>query len=648
MSVNELFNKANKLFLKQDYFEGLKIYEQIWIKYPKNIRLHEEINKKIKRYNKPISQTYSENDVKHFFKLEQTGQVSKVIQILTENLTKNPKDLFTISLLGSFYNLIKDYKKAIFFQKTAIQKSPLERAFYLNLSETLQNKGELEESVKILYLAKILSLKDITIDYKIAKLETKMKNFSRADLIYKNLIRQEKINKEMVYSYCDNLIKFKKEEEAISFIEYYEKTKETDDYLKLYIGLAFFNQKFFKKAIDYFLFALDINPNNTDALNMLGNAYERLGDITKAKHFYNDALKKNPNDKMTLNNLAALSFYKGEQVIAEKLYSEAIKKSDNNYEAIYLLGLCQLAQLKFIEGWKNYKFRWLGNQLGSKKLFTNLPQFALNTDKRNLLVWDEQGLGDKILFLRFLKGLEPYVDNLFIKIDKRLHELIKRIFPKINFINNKNLLESNINSQIPIADLGSLFIKDTYDLKNTSKKYITSDSFLTNELKNSLRNKNKLICGLSWISKNDNVGLSKSITLNLLKPILELNNILFLDIQYSDTQDERSKFFNDHGIRIHKIESVDNFNDINGVTSLVDLCDFIITISNTNAHIAGALGKKTFLLLPRGKGRFWYWNAYNEKSLWYPSIEIIEQNSPGQWKPVINKLLNKLKDYKSE
>jgi len=153
---------------------------------------------------------------------------------------------------------------------------------------------------------------------------------------------------------------------------------------------------------------------------------------------------------------------------------------------------------------------------------------------------------------------------------------------------------------------------------------------------------------LSWISKNDNVGLSKSITLNLLKPILELNNILFLDIQYSDTQDERSKFFNDHGIRIHKIESVDNFNDINGVTSLVDLCDFIITISNTNAHIAGALGKKTFLLLPRGKGRFWYWNAYNEKSLWYPSIEIIEQNSPGQWKPVINKLLNKLKDYKSE
>jgi tetratricopeptide (TPR) repeat protein len=148
MSVNELFNKANKLFLKQDYFEGLKIYEQIWIKYPKNIRLHEEINKKIKRYNKPISQTYSESDVKNFFNLEQKGQVSKVIQILTENLKKNPKDVFTISLLGSFYNSIKDYEKAISFQQTAIKKAPLERSFYLNLSETLQNKGELEVLLK--------------------------------------------------------------------------------------------------------------------------------------------------------------------------------------------------------------------------------------------------------------------------------------------------------------------------------------------------------------------------------------------------------------------------------------------------------------------------------------------------------------------
>ena len=150
MSINDLFIKANKLFLNQNYFEGLKVYEQVWVKYPKNIRLHEEINKQIQKYKKPISQTYSQDQIEKFFQLEKYGLGSRVIKELNENLKKKPNDILTISLLGSFYNLIKDYEKAVYFQKIAIKKSPLERAFYLNFSETLQNKGELEDATKIM------------------------------------------------------------------------------------------------------------------------------------------------------------------------------------------------------------------------------------------------------------------------------------------------------------------------------------------------------------------------------------------------------------------------------------------------------------------------------------------------------------------
>ena len=88
----------------------------------------------------------------------------------------------------------------------------------------------------------------------------------------------------------------------------------------------------------------------------------------------------------------------------------------------------------------------------------------------------------------------------------------------------------------------------------------------------------------------------------------------------------------------------DNFNDLNGITSLIEICDFVITVSNTNAHISGALGKKTFLLLPKGKGRLWYWSSKNNKSLWYPSIEVIEQNVAGSWNSVINKLSKLVKE----
>ena len=90
-------------------------------------------------------------------------------------------------------------------------------------------------------------------------------------------------------------------------------------------------------------------------------------------------------------------------------------------------------------------------------------------------------------------------------------------------------------------------------------------------------------------------------------------------------------------------ESVDNFNDINALTTLIDICDFVITVSNTNAHISGALGKKTFLLLPKGKGKLWYWSSENNKSNWYPSIEVIEQSVIGSWESVIHNLTETLK-----
>lgn len=651
MSINILFNKANTLFSNKEYNEALKIYEQIWLKFPKNARLHFEINKKIKKYKKNIKQSYNQEEIEKFFRLEKLGQVSTVINILNENLKNNSNDVLTISLLGHFYYAIMNYEKALYFQKIAIQRAPLEEAFYLNFSETLEKKGQWDDALKYLHIAKLLSLKNLNIDFKIAKLLTKMKNFARADLIYNELIKDKNPHKSVMYSYCDNLIKHKKEEQAIQFIKNCEKTQKNDSNIKLLLGLAHFNLRDFNEAIKNFLLAKYLNPNNTDALNMLGNSYESLGNITKAQQFYHEALKINENDKMTLNNLAAISFYQGNLVTAEKLYREASNKIENNFEALYSLSLCQLSQLKFNEGWKNYKYRWLAKRFNSEKLASILPEFNLSTDKAILLVWDEQGLGDHILFLRFLKDLEPFINDLYIKIDKRLHAIIKRNFPKIKFINTvEDILKSKINSQIALCDLGSLFVKDNMDLNNIPKKYIYSDSIFTNKLKNIIKNehKKKIICGLSWTSMNDDIGVNKSISLETLKPILELENLIFIDLQYADTKDDRVKFVNEHGFPIYKIDEVDNFNDINGVVSLVDLCDLIITVSNTNAHIAGALGKKTFLLLPLGKGRLWYWHLSENKSTWYPSIEIIEQNFPGQWEPVINKLVDRVKGCLSE
>ena len=313
------------------------------------------------------------------------------------------------------------------------------------------------------------------------------------------------------------------------------------------------------------------------------------------------------------------------------------------------MGQCQLAKSNYKEGWSNFDFRWLSNDFNSPVFKSNLPKFIIKSERKNVLLWKEQGIGDQILFIRFLKDLIPIINNLYIEIDKRLHPIVKRLYPNINFYNKALCLDDiNINSQLPLGDLGSFFVQDhSYFLKN-NKSYITSDIKKNKELQSQLNSKNQIKCGISWISKNQDIGSNKSLTLEMLKPILSIPNISFVDLQYNDTNIEREKFYKDNGIEIEKIKELDNFNDINGITSLIDICDFVITVSNSNAHLSCALGKKSFLLLPKGKGKLWYWTSENYKSVWYPSIQIIEQQESGSWDGPIIKLAKIIKEKLSE
>lgn len=649
MSINDLFIKGNKLFSEKNFFDGLDVFKKIWFQHPKNKRLEEEIRKKIKKFKKPINQTHSKKEIENFFNLEKLGKSSTVIRKLTNTIEKNQNDILTISLLATFWSLKGNYNKAIYFHRLAIQKQPLESAFYLNLSDTLIKINKLEDALNVLHYAKVLSLNEKNIDYKIAKLLTDLKKFSKSNQVYEELINSKNISKEIIYSYCDNLIKFKKEDDVILFIKKYEKANGTDSNLKSILGLAYFQKKQYDLAKSFYNQSIDINDKNCDTYTLLGDNYLAVDDFNNAKFNYNKSLQIKSNNKMALNNLASLYYFKGNVKEAEKIYELSLKFNKNNYDGYYNLAQCQLAQANFTDGWINYKYRWFASQFNSPKLNINVPKFNLKKEKKNLLIWSEQGVGDQILFLRFLKDLEPYVNNLFIKIDSRLHQIIVRLYPKIKFLvkqnDNKNEV---IDYQIPIGNLGELFVKDTSYLFKNSTSYLTSDYIITNELKNIFQTRKKFICGLSWISKNEDIGDKKSISLEILKPILSIKNIEFLDLQYSNTNVERDRFFKNSGIKINKIEKIDNYNDLNGITSLIDICDFVITVSNTNAHLSGALGKETFLLLPKGKGKLWYWSSHKDKCYWYNSIQIIEQKTINSWNYPIKKLKKIIKERTNE
>jgi ADP-heptose:LPS heptosyltransferase len=206
-----------------------------------------------------------------------------------------------------------------------------------------------------------------------------------------------------------------------------------------------------------------------------------------------------------------------------------------------------------------------------------------------------------------------------------------------------NLNTLTFDAHCRIDSLGQFFLNNLESFKKRNYPYLVPDIERTKSLEKTLRaSHSKTLCGISWLSKNEKFGDSKSIQLEMLDPILRLPGIQFIDLQYGDTSETRADLYRKTGIEVRKIEEIDNYKDIDGFASLVAACDLVITVSNTTAHVAGALGKPTLLLVPYSTGKLFYWHSLNGQSLWYPSVRTFEQSSIGDWQQTIQDISNYL------
>lgn len=130
----------------------------------------------------------------------------------------------------------------------------------------------------------------------------------------------------------------------------------------------------------------------------------------------------------------------------------------------------------------------------------------------------------------------------------------------------------------------------------------------------------------------------KSVDLEEMNPLLILKQeIDFINLQHGDTEKELEFIRKSFDVNIISAPSIDLFTDLDGLASLISVCDIVVTTSNSIAHFSGALGKEALLLLPYSDGKFWYWHDIDGVSLWYPSIKVFKQENPGDWSTPIQK-----------
>jgi hypothetical protein len=225
------------------------------------------------------------------------------------------------------------------------------------------------------------------------------------------------------------------------------------------------------------------------------------------------------------------------------------------------------------------------------------------------------------------------VGRLKLITDPRLIPLFQRSFPAIEVIALEAAQRrSDFQWQLPMGDLCGLLRTNEGDFLRNRKPYLRADPVRAASLRPELPAGRR--CGIAWFSKNVLIGGHKRLGLEPIRALLGAAGWQFIDLQYGDTREVRDQLHRETGVSIRRIESVDNFNDLEGLAALIDSCELIVTVSTAVAHLAGALGTTVFLMLPHAQGRFWYWQAVRDDALWYPHMRLFRQPRPGDWMTV--------------
>ena len=251
-----------------------------------------------------------------------------------------------------------------------------------------------------------------------------------------------------------------------------------------------------------------------------------------------------------------------------------------------------------------------------------------------LVLWKEQGIGDQIILLSLVPEVQDMCGSVSVYVDPRLHSLCKRTMPEINFISDeKDLKKENFDYHLSLGSLPGLIRNDIGDFDRTVRGYLKADPQRVKSVRNELQLDDKIVIGISWKSFRSLNQTRKSVQLRDLERVFSGLDVVLVNLQYGDVDDEIRQFKEETGIDVLQCASIDNREDLDGLAALIEVCDLVLSTSNVTIHLAGALAKETWVLLPTVVVNFW-WLTERTNSIWYPSLTIYRQPTLDDWDSV--------------
>ncbi|MGD9066986.1 MAG: tetratricopeptide repeat protein [Desulfobacterales bacterium] len=440
-----------------------------------------------------------------------------------------------------------------------------------------------------------------------------------------------------------------------------EKNPQNPEY-HYHLGIVLNASGYAGKAVGTYLTALKLKPEHPAALNNLGLILYDQDKIDESILLFKTAVRSKPDFTNAYYNLGKAFQAQGNPQAAIAAYDQVLKILPDSAETRFNRSLSLLLTEKYEEGWVEYeqRFRNLNDPI---KKWNKKDAHRWDGDSfvgKRLLVVDEQGIGDTLQFIRYLPMVKELGGTVIFETIGSLMRLLGN-FQGIDELWNRSSVDrsdSAFDLYIPLMSLPGIFNTSLETIPDRVP-YIFSDPTKTQFWRRQLK-KGKINVGIVWKGKTTteyrqirvsglehlNLGwagqpactfASKRLAcLDNFVPLTEIEGIQLYGLQKGNAADQARTISGS----VNVINLCEESTDFSEVAAAMENLDLIISVDTALAHLAGAMGKPVWVLIPFVPD--WRWLRVREDSPWYPTMKLFRQTKKNEWDDVFQRVAGEL------
>jgi tetratricopeptide (TPR) repeat protein len=403
------------------------------------------------------------------------------------------------------------------------------------------------------------------------------------------------------------------------------------------IGALFAERGELNAAIEWYQRAIEKQPTFALAHDNLGAALTKLGRPEEAAASHRRAIALRPGFAQAHYNLGVALQEQGRIEEALASYNEAVEMQPDMVDGRWNRAVALLSLGNYPDGWREHEWRWRRREQPPREFDQPLWR-GEELDGKSIILHAEQGIGDTLQFIRYVPLVAARGAHVIVAVQPSLLRLVSGSL-------GGSVDVKAAADPLPLTDVHCPLMSLPFVLGTTLQSipvwvpYINADPFAVERWRNRLNAAAGIKVGLVWAGRSQHKNdANRSISLERLMPLFGIDNARWFSLQVGDRKADLSR------IPSHLITDLSGFlSDFSETAAALMCLDLVITVDTAVAHLAGALGKTVWLMLPFVSD--WRWLIARDDSPWYPTARLFRQQQRGDWGSVVEYLHRALVEF---